>query len=157
LVVDGEGGLVVVRQKGLCKFDGKTGELRWEFPLGETWSPATPGVEGDTVFAASGAGKVFAIDLATGKEKWQWESCDDLAAMHPYRRFGKTIISSPRTAGEHLLIGSNDGRLVALEKRSGQLAWSHDFGAPVTSSPAICDGTIFLAVRDGSLYALKPA
>jgi outer membrane protein assembly factor BamB len=156
LVLDGRGGLFVTRQSGLSRLAAATGAQLWQSSLAEMWSPATPCVDGDVVYAAGGAGKVFAFDTATGKTSWEWECCDDLSAMHPYRRTGKTILSSPTIVGDQILIGTNDGRLVALRRQTGKPEWEHDFGAPVTSTPAFADGMIFLAVRDGNFYALRP-
>jgi outer membrane protein assembly factor BamB len=73
--------------------------------------------------------------------------------MQPYQRAAKTILASPKLLGNLLLVSVNDGRLVALDKRTGKPRWEHDFGAPVTSSPALAEGKIFLAVGDGNLYA----
>ncbi len=77
--------------------------------------------------------------------------------MHPRRRAGKTLIRSPRMMGNHVLCGSNDGRLVALDKTGGRLIWEHDFSAAVCSSPSVNGGRIFLAVRDGKLYFIDAA
>lgn len=151
-----DGAVFLNRRHGLGKIDAATGREQWEFELGEMWSPSTPAIDGDTIYAASGAGKLFAIDATTGTPRWSWECGDDLEAMHPYRRTGKTIVSSPRAHGQLVWVGANDGRLVALDKASGQLVAAHEFGVAVTSSPVVTDRAIFLAARDGHLYALKP-
>ncbi len=51
---------------------------------------------------------------------------------------------------------SMSGRLVALNA-DGSLKWSKDFPDPVFSSPAVApDGTVYIGVDDGKLYALSP-
>jgi len=157
IVLDGCGGLYVVLQRGLCKLDAATGVILWEFPLGETWSPAAPCVDHDTIYAASGAGVVFAVDAEDGRKRWEshCSEADDSSAMHPYRRRGRAIVSSPRAHGDSLLVGTNDGRLVRLDKNTGALQSFVQFHVPLTSSPTIAGGRIFLAARDGNLYSLR--
>ena len=153
LVLDGTGGLLGVLSNGITKRAAATGSIQWLFPFPNPWNPAAPAVEAGLVYAVCGAGEVWAIDANTGKQIWRWECRNDLAEMQPYQRAAKTILASPKLLGNLLLVSVNDGRLVALDKRTGKPRWEHDFGAPVTSSPALAEGKIFLAVGDGNLYA----
>ncbi|HYF51801.1 MAG TPA: PQQ-binding-like beta-propeller repeat protein [Planctomycetota bacterium] len=154
-IPDGNGALYVMRGEFLQKLNASTGDPIWKFKVGEVWNPSTPLVEADTVYAASGAGKVFAVDAESGAEKWSWECNEDLSSMLAYRRSSKTIVSSPRRAGECIAIGCNDGRLVGLNAATGQLKWEHDFGVPVTATPTIANGRMYLPSRDGRLYVLR--
>ena len=154
-VLDGKGALYAMRSEFVQKIDTATGNILWKFKVGEVWNPATPLVEDGVVYAASGAGKVFALDAETGVERWSWECGDDIASMLAYRRGSKTIVSSPRRAGSNIVIGCNDGRLVGLAAKDGVLQWAHDFGVPVTATPVIDRHRIFLPSRDGQLYALR--
>jgi outer membrane protein assembly factor BamB/predicted phosphodiesterase len=154
-VLDGNGALYVMRGEYLQKLNTQTGETIWRFHVAEIWNPATPLLANGLVYAASGSGKVFAIDAGSGTEKWSWQCGDDLSQMLAYRRSSRTIVSSPRIAGDCIAIGCNDGRLVGLHAATGQQEWAHDFGKPVTSSPVVDGDRMFLPIRDGRMYALR--
>jgi outer membrane protein assembly factor BamB len=172
------GSVYIIRHNGnLQKLRSDTGTLEWEFSLGEeqrptpefnvdksgwsnpcsgeSWSPTTPCVEGNSVYVSSGGGKVVALETSSGKLLWQWECEDDLWAMHPYRRSGKTILSSPKIFGNQVIIGTNDGRLVALNKSTGTLEIAHDFQHPVTNTAAVLENKFWIPVQDGNLYCLN--
>jgi hypothetical protein len=77
-----------------------TGEEVWRFRTeGTVWM--SPALAGDVVYAADGAGLLFALDAESGAELWRF-------------RAGGAIQSSPVPAGDLLLIGSDDGAVYAL-------------------------------------------
>ncbi len=73
---------------------------------------------------------------------WQFET------MGPVR-------SSPTIAGDMLLVGSTDGKLYALDRKSGQERWQVDVRSPVSSSPAVTRGLVVFGSRDGVFHAVE--
>jgi len=69
-------------------------------------------------------------------------------------RTGGAIHSSPAVAGETVFFGSRDGRLYALDTRSGEKRWEFRTGSWVESSPAVVGGMVYFGSNDGTLYAL---
>lgn len=67
------------------------------------------------------------------------------------------VISSPVVAGGVVYVGSGDGSLRALDRRTGATRWSFDAGSPVTSSPAVAAGLVFFGTRDGRFHAVDVA
>jgi outer membrane protein assembly factor BamB len=71
------------------------------------------------------------------------------------------ISSSPALANGRLYVGSDDGRLYAIDATSGKIVWRFQTGAPIVSSPAVATGTNGLVVvvgsNDGNVYALRDA
>lgn len=68
----------------------------------------------------------------------------------PYRSWrydaGRGIRSSPAIAGAVAYFGTREGTLVALDLLTHTPRWTFDLGGfPVRSSPAVVDGTVFLA------------
>ena len=121
------------------------GECLWQTPLGAPVS-SSPALSDDmsTVYAGSWDGRLYALDAATGRVKWTFETRDH-------------IYSSPAvTQDGTVLIGSTDGSLYALTSE-GTLLWTFDCTDPIRSSAAVAgDGTIFFGAGDGRLYALDP-
>jgi outer membrane protein assembly factor BamB len=52
-------------------------------------------------------------------------------------------------------IGSDDGKIYAVDAASGQELWDITTGDSVTSSPAIANGILYVGSDDGKLYAIK--
>ena len=134
-------------------------EELWRFDLeqntnerwGSRWSPGTPAVADGVVYAPTGDGAVRAIDVATGTERWQWWSGDSLAGVDAYARESRGIFSSPLVTHSHVILGTNDGRIVALDRGDGKLIWQDHLHAPV-ASPALSGNLLTCAASDGWLY-----
>ena len=58
-------------------------------------------ISGDRVFIASNSGAVYALDLATGEERWSYEA-------------GAPFAASPAVGGGRLVIGTVDGLVIAF-------------------------------------------
>jgi outer membrane protein assembly factor BamB len=65
------------------------------------------------------------------------------------------VDSSPAVADGMVFIGSNDGKVYALNASTGALAWTYTTNDAVFSSPAVADGMVFVGSDDGKVYALN--
>jgi outer membrane protein assembly factor BamB len=77
-----------------------------------------------------------------------------LAGMQWRFATGGDVISSPAIADGVVYIGSGNGKLYAIEERSGQQRWAYDAGVPIHSSPAVGGDTVYFVTRNGTLHAL---
>lgn len=127
--------------------------LAWHLDLpNEGILQATPlAVDGVLYFSGSHSG-VYAIDGRTGRQLWNFDS--DLSH---YPQNTKSVMYG----GNHglaywrgkLYVGTLDGRLVALEARTGQVAWSVDtFETPnmpkrITGAPRVCSGKVIIGFK----------
>jgi outer membrane protein assembly factor BamB len=100
--------------------------------------------------AAVAAGRVFvggrdklvhALDGATGKEAWSFQT-------------GARIDSSPAVTSGRVYVGSNDGKLYVLDAATGKLLQQFEAGGPLSASPAIAAGRLVIGSQDGKLFAL---
>ena len=89
------------------------------------------------VYAAAGVLKLHGV-------KWKFQT-------------GGEVISSPALAGGVVYVGSNDGRLYAIDEASGVLKWKFATAARITSSPAVVDGVVYFGSYDGNFYAVDAA
>jgi outer membrane protein assembly factor BamB len=53
-----------------------------------------------------------------------------------------------------LYIGSGDGRLYALDARTGEERWRFPTGHAISSTPAVAEGLVFVGTRDNAFWAL---
>ncbi len=116
------------------------GALKWSY---EADGPvyASPAVVGGTVYLATGAGSIVALNAETGDEVWKHST-------------GGPLNSSPAVAGKMLFIGRSDGGVEARELGSGDVRWEFMTGERVLSSPAVDRGVVYIGSGDGNLYAL---
>jgi outer membrane protein assembly factor BamB len=50
--------------------------------------------------------------------------------------------------------GSVDGAIYSLDAKTGNLRWRFQTDSPVTSSPTIVDGVVYVGSTDRYVYAL---
>jgi len=96
------------------------------------------------VFVGSANGTLYAIDAATGQEKWRFET-------------GGRIRSTPKVHQKRVYFGSWDHHLYALDLETGKQLWRFDTGGIVQASPAIGDGRIYIGSRNPKVFALDAA
>ncbi len=64
-------------------------------------------------------------------------------------------LTQPIVSGEHVVVGEQDsGRLLAVDTRTGKLAWEYALPSRMDSSPTIDQGLVLAGCHDGWLYAL---
>ncbi len=130
-------------------------------------------------------GKVHALDVRTGKERWQVDVGGQLyagIAAQDGRLFvasstgknltalrldtGKQIwqeslhdfaYSGPAVAGNVVVAGSYDGHLRAFKATDGSLLWDVDMGGKIYGTPQIVRGVVWAASFAGNTYALALA
>jgi len=78
-----------------------------------------------------------------------------MALVWSYTTGGHVFSSSPAVADGMVFIGSDDGKVYALNQSKGSMIWTFATGGDdVSSSSAVADGMVFVGSRDG-FYSLK--
>ena len=158
----------------------------WRFSTGEagpgyetgrrTAFEATPLVVSGTMYFSTPLGRVFALDAATGAERWRFNpGVARVAKFGDFANRGVTYWADPSAAagarcGVRIFVATIDGRLIALDAATGGTCTSFGDGgtvdlrrglrnAPfefeeyeVTSPPAVVNGTLVVgsAVADNN-------
>ena len=161
-------GLVLLAQRNgtLVALDAAKGTRRWSVPTGaalpfpwgrEGWDfyLSSPVIAGELVIFAAADGNIYALDVATGRQRWRHAT-------------GTLIRSSPAVADGYVVVGGADGYLYALSLADGSRRWRGETeGATLDSekegfdrktiqgSPAIADGKVYVGSRDAHLYAFE--
>jgi outer membrane protein assembly factor BamB len=68
---------------------------------------------------------------------------------------GSWVISSPVFADGSVYVGSDDGKLYAIDATNGNVRWTFQTGAPVRSTAAVAGDSIYFSSFDGVFYALN--
>jgi outer membrane protein assembly factor BamB len=109
-VVDGTV-YVGCRDAHVYALDAATGRKKWDYPTSKSWVNGTPAVRDGTVYVGtSDTSRFMALDARTGRLKFTFTA-------------GAYIFSSAALAGELAYFGSHNGKLYAVNTRTGQLAW----------------------------------
>jgi outer membrane protein assembly factor BamB len=141
--------------------------VKWVF---QTGGPvlSSPAIVGSAAYIGSDDHRLYAVDLATGKQLWRFET-------------GGPVRSSPAVVAGTVYFGSYDGLFYAVDASTGKLKWKFatagekrfeakglhgfkpssqtipDFWDTWQSSPAVSDGLVYYGSGDGNLYALDAA
>ncbi len=123
----------------------------WSVPLrrigrgGKAGSWSTPAIDRSTVYVATNAGGVVAVDRRTGRARWTVDL--------PGPTWG-----SPVVVDGVLLEGDCLGVLHAFdvrnERRRPRRLWSIRLGGCIEATPAVWRGRVYIGTRGGALYAI---
>ena len=112
---------------------------------GKAGSWSTPAIDRGTVYVATNAGGVVAVDRRTGRVRW--------SVPLPGPTWG-----SPVVVDGVLLEGDCLGSLHALDVRDQRHRprelWSIRLGGCIESTPAVWRGRVYIGTRGGALYAI---
>ncbi len=129
--------------------------LAWSMDLGPG-NPATQPVEvGGVLYFSSGMSIVHAIDVRTGKLLWRHDT--DVASRSPEALKGMRVTWGNRGIAwwnGKVYTGTVDGRLIALDAKTGNEVWSVQTTTPgdgrfITGAPRAFDGKIVIGQGGG--------
>ncbi len=126
----------------LYSIDTVSGAQKWAFVESKGVWLGSAVVNGDFIYAPSGNGKVYALDL-NGKKRWE-----ALVSEHP-------LWSAPATDGKLVFISTLDHEIIALDAQTGAQHWKVELDASVVSTPAVANGLLYVGTLSGNLYALN--
>lgn len=139
------------------KFEPK---VLWEQSVGDGiddyFSRLKPIVAYDKVYSASRAGDVVAFDVKTGKSLWK----SDLSDIKKDRSFWDSRISVLLSGGpvaglNKVFIGSENGKVFALDAENGELSWQANIKGEVINAPAIDSGIVVVNSASGVMKAMN--
>jgi len=109
-VVDG---IVYVgcRDAHVYALDATTGRKKWDYPTSKSWVNGTPAVHDGRVYVGtSDSSRFMALDARTGRLLFNFDA-------------KAYLFSSAALAGDLAYFGSHNGKLYAVNSKTGQLAW----------------------------------
>ena len=120
-------------------------KLAWSLELDDVWNVSTAPVEVDgVIYFAAGYSVVHAVDVRSGQLLWKYDPHVDSKKMRmAWGSRGITYWNGK------LYTGVQDGRLFALDAKTGQLVWETQTGEPgdnryITGAPRAFNGKIII-------------
>lgn len=108
------------------------------------YTAASPALGETTLFYGTFDNEVLAVEAATGALRWRYR--------HPDRRF--PFYASAALAGDRVVAAGRDKLVHALDRRTGEAAWTFRARARFDASPAVAGGFVYAGNADGRLYVL---
>ncbi|MEM7465286.1 MAG: outer membrane protein assembly factor BamB [Pseudomonadota bacterium] len=138
-------------------YSAENGEEMWRTKVSsEVLAP--PRIDRATAVIRTGDGKLFGLDVNSGKRKWIYDRSIPTLTLRG---------TSPPVIHEGLVIaGFDNGRLAALDLENGKQEWEQRIAIPsgrsdlermvdIDSEPIIYDDTIYIASFQGSIAAVS--
>ena len=152
--------------------------MKWEFKTGDSIEGA-PAIANGVVYIASLDKYLYAIDLATGRQKWKVKlgamkgspsvkggrvyvgnldgmfyclKTTDGTKVWEFATMGE-IMAGCNFHGDNVLIGSHDSTLYCLDT-NGKKVWEVKTDGPVNGAPAVIGDVTFVAGCDSILHIL---
>jgi outer membrane protein assembly factor BamB len=139
--------LVIIpwENKDLYAFDARNGNVKWSF--GGAPIVATPIIQDSVVYIGGMDGRLYALNVANGSQKWRTDITSN----------GAIYTANALIKNGLVYIGDYRGRCHAYRVSDGAAVWSYDIPSPyanINSSPVLNGNTIYFASYDGKIYAL---
>lgn len=121
----------------------------WDFSLSDKGEEQLLGLrpvsDGQRVYAADHAGRVVALDAATGKLAWSVDTDEEFWAD------GLPFSAGPSVGEGRVIVGSLNGDVLALDAVTGEELWQINVDAELVSAPLIDSGRVLVRTNDGRL------
>lgn len=130
--------------------------LAWTYILGAGGGAqeATPLVWNNTIYGITTWSVVFALDARTGKQLWRWDPMVHQRAIRNRPCCG--VVNRGLAISDGMIFAPViDGRLDALDARSGKVLWEARVADPprdwqvITMAPRIANGKVLIGVAGG--------
>ncbi|MFF4410646.1 PQQ-binding-like beta-propeller repeat protein [Streptomyces sp. NPDC001404] len=144
-VAVGDSVFVGSKDHGLYSFNADTGAIKWrEQTKGAV--QALPSVGAGLIVFASDDGSVYALDAATGKERWSHAG--------GYGASSPLVVETAQPGDTLIYVGGSGGNIDALDI-GGNVKWSAATGGAIESSPAVKADVVYVGSSDGRLHAFN--
>jgi quinohemoprotein ethanol dehydrogenase len=130
-------------------------KLAWYFDIpGIVTAVSTPLEVGGTLYFVVGFGLVRALDSRTGKIRWEFDPHAETASEADIKMRSSWGVRGLAYGDGRVYVGTVDGRLLAIDARSGNLSWSAKTTEPgdgrfISGAPRYFNGKVIIGHGGG--------
>ena len=137
------------RHSGVAPVDGPTdGHVLWKRDLGSAVTPGPVVAANGTIYVATDAGVLHAINPANGSDLWTLQA--------PSGGGGSDLSVSPLILSSGSVLWPAPGGVLDEVSPSGHLQWSNQFSGSLTS-PVLAGSRVYVGTTKGEVVALDVA
>lgn len=133
----------------LVAIDERTGSRVWQREIGGS---ETPWVAGNHLFVISSENELVGMGRDSGVIRW-------VTALprfeNPEKRKNPVIWTGPVLAGGRLIVAGSNGQIMEADPDTGKIIRSWKAQGPITISPIVAGGTLYLLSDNGTLAAYQ--
>jgi outer membrane protein assembly factor BamB len=147
--------VAVTRDNRAVALEGDSGEIRWRMQAASSdaglLGGASPAISGRLVALPYASGELVGVDTNVGRRMW---SAVLSGGRKGLARASITDVSGdPVIVGPYIVAANQSGRMIAIDGRTGQRAWTRNLGS---ASPIWAAGeSIFLVTDDAKLMRVS--
>lgn len=151
--------MVVVRigDNQLAAYGVSDGKRRWVYQRAQASlalrAPVGLARSGDVLFAGFPGGKLLALSLASGVQRWEATIAQPKGSNEIERM--ADVVGDPLVRGDQVCVAAFQGRVACVDRSNGSLRWARDFSS--ASGIAADAGSLYFADAGDTLYALDLA
>lgn len=147
----------VVKMAPLPKVENQfTPQKAWSTSVGDGsgdyYASLSPAWQDNTVFAADRFGTVKALDASSGEEKWKVSLAEKTGFFS--KNISALLSGGVTAAGDRIYVGSERGRVFALNSSDGSVAWQTQVAGEALARPVVSDGLVLVHTGNGMLQGL---
>lgn len=109
-------------------------QLLWKYELPEGSFQSAAAIVDGVVYLADAAGKVVALNLADGRERWKVEASIGFSA-------------APTVYKQRIYLGDVEGKFHCLKAEDGQTVWNMSVNSEIDSSATVYQGQVLFGTR----------
>ncbi|WP_420897388.1 PQQ-binding-like beta-propeller repeat protein [Brevundimonas fluminis] len=141
----------------LGSLDARSGQPRWQLPIGGVQAPLPVG---DVVYVVSKAGQLTVINRDSGQVYWTRDLNEGRVRQEGgflgfWDRTVRPTWAGPILASNRLVLVNSDGEAVALNPKTGATEGTLRLGSPAYVSPIAYDGALIVVTNSGELVSIR--
>lgn len=152
-VMDGDV-MYLASDESLFVIDARNGNImsRKKLPFSVNVASSPLVTDKEIIFGTAAEG-VVALDRETMDEKWRFRGGCAMIYTAPYfRNPSATFEASPVLSGANVIVGGADGALYMIDRKTGNMTWRHETGAPILSAVAVSGNMMYATDYSGNVY-----
>lgn len=146
MITGTDGGSRPTGRGSVYAFDRATGQLEWKYSAGRGVPTNIVRLK-DELYAVTLDDELICLDLRTGKLKWSFRTGNPNEQAF--------INVSPVVEGNRVYFGGQDGKVYALDSKSGKRLWEKDLGARTSSSLVLSGASLYAGSANKRIHQLN--
>ncbi len=137
--------------------DARSGQPRWQLPIGGVQAPLPVG---DVVYVVSNAGQLTVVNRESGQVYWTRDLNEGRVRQEGgflgfWDRTVRPSWAGPILASNRLVLLNSDGQAVAVNPKTGEVTGTLNLGGAAYVAPIAYDGALIVVTDKGEVVSIR--